>query len=99
MEIMDKKDISDVKRWEGHPAEDYRGLTMYQVMVGSFIHSENGAQGYSEMWGPDNETKDGNLQGVIEALQHIRSLGANAVWLTPIFDSTGAVYTYTRPRG
>ena len=90
MEIMDKKDISDVKRWEGHPAEDYRGLTMYQVMVGSFIHSENGAQGYSEMWGPDNETKDGNLQGVIEALQHIRSLGANAVWLTPIFDSTGA---------
>ena len=73
-----------------HPTEDYRGLTLYQIMVGSFIHSENGSEGYSAMWGPDNETKDGNLRGVIEALPHVASLGANAIWLTPIFDSTGA---------
>ncbi len=73
-----------------HPTEDYRGLPLYQIMVGSFIHSENGSEGYSAMWGPDNETKDGNLRGVIEALPHVASLGANAIWLTPIFDSTGA---------
>jgi len=69
---------------------DWRGLTIYQVMVGSFIHSPEGAKGYSKMWGPDNNTKDGNLQGVIEALDHIASIGANAIWLTPIFDSRGA---------
>lgn len=73
-----------------HPTEDPRGLTIYQVMVSSFVHSENGAEGYSALWGPDNETKDGNLRGVIESLDHIASLGVNALWLTPIFDSTGA---------
>ncbi len=73
-----------------HPVEDFRGLTIYQIMVSSFIHSDNGAEGYSALWGPDNETKDGNLQGVTEALPHVASLGANAIWLTPIFDSTGA---------
>lgn len=68
-----------------------RSLTIYQVMVGSFIHSDNGAQGYSQMWGPDNNTKNGNLRGIIESLDHIVSVGANAIWLTPIFDSTDAI--------
>ncbi len=75
---------------DNHPTEDYRGLTIYQVMVGSFMHSPEGARGYREMWGPDNNTKDGNLKGVTEALDHIASLGVNAIWLTPIFDSRGA---------
>lgn len=66
---------------------DFRALTIYQVMVGSFIHSDEGAKGYRKMWGPDNQTKDGNLRGVIESLDHIASLGANAIWITPIFDS------------
>lgn len=73
------------------PTGDFRGLTIYQVMVGSFIHSDDGSAGYRAMWGPDNNTKDGNLRGVIEALDHIASLGVNAIWLTPIFDSRGAL--------
>ncbi|MDE6218362.1 MAG: hypothetical protein K2F64_05105 [Muribaculaceae bacterium] len=73
-----------------HPTDDFRGLTIYQVMVGSFMHSPEGASGYRKMWGPDHNTKNGNLRGVIEALEHIASLGANAVWMTPIFDSRGA---------
>lgn len=81
---------SIVNKGKNHPEEDFRALTIYQVMVGSFIHSDNGADGYSEMWGPDGNTKDGNLRGVIEALDHIASLGVNAIWLTPIFDSRGA---------
>lgn len=72
------------------PEEDWRALTIYQVMTGSFIHSEKGSDGYKEMWGPDNERKDGNLQGVISALDHIAGLGATAIWLTPIFDSSKA---------
>lgn len=72
------------------PETDWRALTIYQIMVSSFIHSSKGAEGYNEMWGPDNERKDGNLQGVISALDHIAGLGANAIWLTPIFDSSNA---------
>lgn len=72
------------------PSADWRSLTIYQVMVGSFLHDESGAKGYDALWGPDNETKDGNLRGVIDALDHIRGLGATAIWLTPIFDSSEA---------
>ncbi len=69
---------------------DPRQLTIYQVMVASFLHAEDGAPGYGAMWGPDGHTKNGNLRGVISALDHIRDLGANALWLTPIFDSSTA---------
>lgn len=72
------------------PGSDWRSLVLYQVMVGSFIHSDEGAEGYDRLWGPAGETKDGNLRGVIDALDHIASLGANAIWLTPIFDSSHA---------
>ncbi len=69
------------------PSEDWRSLTIYQVMVGSFLHGEDGAEGYDDMWRPAGERKDGNLRGVINALDHIKGLGVNAIWLTPIFDS------------
>lgn len=59
-------------------------------MVGSFVHSDKGAEGYDNMWGPEGERKDGNLRSVISALDHIAGLGVNAIWLTPIFDSSKA---------
>lgn len=70
--------------------EDWRALTIYQVMVSSFIHSDDGADGYNRLWGPDGERKNGNLRGVIDALDYIKGLGVNAIWLTPIFDSSRA---------
>jgi len=73
-----------------NPASDWRSLTIYQVMVGSFIHGEDGAEGYDALWGPEGERKNGNLRGVIDALDHIKGLGATAVWLTPVFDSSNA---------
>ena len=72
------------------PSGDWRSLTIYQVMVGSFLHGEDGAKGYKDLWGPEGERKNGNLRGVIDALDHIKSLGATAIWLTPIFDSSEA---------
>lgn len=66
--------------------DDPRQLTIYQVMVASFIHGEDGAPGYTRMWGPDGHTKDGNIRGIIQSLDHIQSLGCNALWMTPIFD-------------
>ena len=70
--------------------DDPRALTIYQIMVASFQHGEGGAPGYTAMWGPDGHTKNGNLRGIINALPHVKSLGANAIWMTPIFDSTTA---------
>lgn len=67
---------------------DWRELSIYQIMVGSFQHGNGGATGYSDMWGPEGHRKNGNLRGVIESLDYIKNLGMNAIWLTPIFDST-----------
>ncbi len=69
---------------------DPRELTIYQVMVASFQNDSTGAPGYRAMWGPDNAMKNGNLRGIINSLDHIKDLGANALWMTPIFDSSTA---------
>ncbi len=68
-----------------------RSLSIYQIMVASFQHAEDGAPGYAAMWGPDGERKNGNLRGIINSLDYIKDLGVNAIWLTPIFDSSTAM--------
>lgn len=70
--------------------DEQRNLAIYQIMVASFQHSPKGAPGYNAMWGPDGHTKNGNLKGITESLDYIKSLGVNAIWLTPIFDSSRA---------
>ena len=67
---------------------DWRELSIYQIMVGSFQHGNGGASGYSDMWGPSGHRKNGNLRGIIDALDYIKDLGMNAIWMTPVFDST-----------
>lgn len=67
---------------------DHRELSIYQIMVGSFQHGEGGAPGYTDMWGPEGHRKDGNLRGIINSLDYIKELGMNAIWMTPVFDST-----------
>ena len=57
-------------------------------MVGSFQHGDGGASGYGDMWGPEGHRKNGNLRGIINSLDYIKDLGMNAIWMTPIFDST-----------
>lgn len=74
--------------YEGNLTGDWRELSIYQVMVGSFQHGDGGASGYSDMWGPEGHRKNGNLRGIIDALDYIKDLGMNAIWMTPIFDST-----------
>ena len=67
---------------------DWRELSIYQIMVASFQHGDGGATGYSDMWGPSGHRKNGNLRGIINSLDYIKELGMNAIWMTPIFDST-----------
>lgn len=71
--------------------DDQRSLSIYEIMVGSYQHDPAGTPGYTQMWGPDGERKNGNLRGIINALDHIASLNVNAIWLTPVFDSTKAL--------
>ena len=42
------------------PSSDWRSLTIYQIMVGSFLHGEGGAEGYDSLWG-----RLGNVKTVI----------------------------------
>lgn len=67
---------------------DPNELRIYQVMVASFQDGDSSI-GYTQMWGPDNQTKGGDLQGIINAIPYIKELGCNALWMTPIFDSKG----------
>lgn len=81
--------------WGAKPSavvpDEHKALSIYQIMVASFQHSPEGAPGYSAMWGPDGHTKNGNLRGITEALDTIAALGVNAIWLTPVFDSSQAL--------
>lgn len=65
---------------------DPNELCIYQVMVASFQDGDSSI-GYTQMWGPDNQLKGGDLQGIINAVPYIKELGCNAIWMTPIFES------------
>lgn len=60
-------------------------LRMYQIMVESFVDGDNKAD-YNTGYGTSHHK--GDLQGIINALDYIQSLGVNAIWLTPIFESS-----------
>ncbi len=60
-------------------------LRTYQIMVESFVDGDNKAN-YGDGYGTSHH--NGDLQGIINSLDYIQSLGVNAIWLTPIFAST-----------
>lgn len=66
--------------------EAFQQLRIYQVMVAAFIDGDP-ARNFETGYGPSHH--HGDLKGVTRALPYIKSLGMNAVWLTPIFDSSG----------
>lgn len=59
-------------------------LRIYQIMVESFVNGDNSI-GHGTGYGTSHHK--GDLQGIIDSLDYIESLGMNAIWLTPIFDS------------
>lgn len=65
---------------------NWNELRIYQVMVSSFQDGDPNV-GYGTGYGPGPH--NGDLQGVINALDYIKDLGMNAVWMTPIFTSDG----------
>lgn len=59
-------------------------LRIYQVMVESFQNGDDTIN-YNVGYGPSDHK--GDLQGIIYSIPYIKSLGMNAIWLTPIFES------------
>lgn len=59
-------------------------LRIYQVMVESFQNGDDTIN-YNVGYGPSDHK--GDLQGIINSIPYIKSLGMNAIWLTPIFES------------
>ena len=57
---------------------------IYHVMVEMFANGSPGNDGEITGWKHPNYA-GGDLQGVLEKAGHIEELGANAVWLSPIF--------------
>ena len=55
---------------------DPNELRIYQVMVASFQDGDSSI-GYTQMWGPDNQLKGGDLQGIINAVPYIKELVCN----------------------
>lgn len=59
-------------------------LRIYQVMVESFVDGDP-ARNYNAGYGTSHHR--GDLRGIINSLDYIQSLGLNAIWMTPVFDS------------
>ncbi|MGF1723564.1 glycosidase [Photobacterium nomapromontoriensis] len=59
-------------------------LRIYQVMVESFVDGDK-AVGHGTGYGTSHH--NGDLKGIIDSLDYIKSLGVNAIWMTPVFDS------------
>lgn len=78
--------ISVVEKPVNKIISDWNELRIYQIMVSSFQDGDSSV-GYGTGYGPGPH--NGDLQGIINALDYIKSLGMNAIWLTPIFTSNG----------
>lgn len=66
--------------------KDWEGLVFYQIFVDRFNKSNK-----DESWYKLPGAKDiygGNLAGIIGKLDYIEELGANCIYLTPIFESS-----------
>lgn len=78
--------ISIVEKTVNKIVSDWNELRIYQIMVSSFQDGDSSV-GYGTGYGPGPH--NGDLRGIINALDYIKSLGMNAIWLTPIFTSDG----------
>lgn len=68
--------------------KDFCNLRIYQVMVEAFQDGDDSI-GYGTGYGTSHHK--GDLKGIINSLDYIKGLGMNAIWLTPIFDSSKKV--------
>ncbi|MGM0508144.1 MAG: alpha-amylase family glycosyl hydrolase [Fusobacteriota bacterium] len=68
------------------PNNNFNNLRIYQVMVSTFQNGDNNI-GYGTGYGESHHM--GDLVGIKEAIPYMSNLGANAIWMTPIFHTYG----------
>ncbi|GCE26807.1 alpha-amylase [Dictyobacter alpinus] len=74
-----------VDRWEA-PAW-WQDAVVYQIFVDRFSSAHNEPALHSEETHGITEFFGGTLNGILEKLDYIQSLGINCIWLSPIFES------------
>lgn len=91
--ITDPLGRCEIPEYSGNPhgsfdamKEKFQELRIYQVMVESFVDGDPN-HNYGTGYGPSHHS--GDLVGIKKSLPYMKALGANAVWMTPIFDSEG----------
>jgi cyclomaltodextrinase / maltogenic alpha-amylase / neopullulanase len=65
-------------------ASPHCDLRIYQINVGTFV---DGSTQHTPLSGYGPGPHTGDLEGAMGALEHIKALGFNAIWLSPIFDT------------
>lgn len=78
----------EIKNFDKGGKISFNDIRMYQVYTSAFRHGEGGADGFQKSggcYGPSDCTA--NLKGITEALDYIKDLGMNAIWLTPFLES------------
>ncbi len=90
--LMSVKDLEFTPQGEVFPSpRDWRDVFIYFLMVDRFddaqerpaYHPESATRGRDQAQG--SLFQGGRLKGVTRRLDYIRGLGANAVWLSPVF--------------
>src|SRR5688572_25446281 len=81
------------------PASDveFRSETIYFIVVDRFasgVHDNTGLRGDLNDPTRQNWTKywGGDLQGIIDQLDYLQSLGVTALWLTPLFEQVESIH-------
>ena len=71
---------------------DWRNVFIYFLLVDRFDNNKDGIPAYDPASTPKGQDPEqgkvfqgGNLKGIIRRLDYIRGLGANAIWLSPVF--------------
>ncbi len=91
--IKSVKQLDFTPQGEVFPSpRDWRDVFIYFLLVDRFDNNQNNLPAYdpaSDPRGRDPKQggvfQGGNLKGVIRRLDYIRGLGANAIWLSPVF--------------
>lgn len=83
---------------QGSMPTEWDELRIYQVMVSSFQDGDPSI-GYQYAYGPSGALTGGDLRGIINALDYIKGLGMNALWMTPIFDSSNGSSSHLNSTG
>ncbi len=91
--IRSVRDLDFAPRGEVFPSpRDWRDVFIYFLLVDRFDNNQPDIPAYDPATAPRGRDPErgkvfqgGNLKGIIRRLDYIRGLGANAIWLSPVF--------------